>query len=141
MDIDESSPSRASDEDDEYAGDGDEAEDGDEQRLDDEQQGADSREEERATAGSGSRLVDTQTAIAELAEAQQVLDACILQYVVMYYNLLCTRALEMRGICFLSRALCASSNQFTTPSPPSPSVAIPHDRRLRACSTLRRRSC
>ena len=78
MDIDESSPSRPSDEDDEYAEGGDEADDGDEQQLEDAQQGADSREEERATASAtGSRLVDTQTAIAELAEAQQVQNACL----------------------------------------------------------------
>ena len=68
MDIDEiheeSSPSRPSDEDAEFAGDGDEAEEGSD--------GAhSSADDERA-----SRQVDTQTAIAELAEAQQVNDAC-----------------------------------------------------------------
>jgi hypothetical protein len=104
MDIDESSPSRASDEYDEYAGDGDEADDGDEQQLEDERQGADSREEERTTgtAATGSRLVDTQTAIAELAEAQQVQCARIFATCsMMFQHLVCTRAFETRGIFFL----------------------------------------
>jgi hypothetical protein len=104
MDIDEihgqSSPSRPSDDDSEFAGDGDEAEEG--------SGGAHSS----ADAERASRQVDTQTAIAELAEAQQVhFRMCNIQLMmVVTVNAFCMRESSCISCCAPSFAFISASS-------------------------------